>query len=218
MRKAFNFYLSFYELMKLLNEVQIADIIMAICKVQFLEIHIDDIEFQDKMTQIVWVGVKHSIKASVDGYCSKMNIDYDTTLGKGHPEVVSHKEKNKEEVKEEVKEKNNSLNLIVMTDAQRVATYLLQKILDNKPNFKIPEVGTWEKDIEKAIRLDGRTVEQLLGCIDWIYTDEGNFWIPNILSAKKLREKFDVMESQIMTSPKNKRRHKTAQILKKRGY
>lgn len=228
MRKAFNFYLSFYELMKLLNEAQIADIIMAICKVQFLEIHIDDIDFQDEKTQLVWVANKHAVKASVEGYCSKKNIDYDLTLGKGHPEVLRDKDKDKDKEKyknkgnDEEKEENNSLALTtqpnVETDAQEVASYLLQKILEHKPNFKKPEEGIWEKDIEKAIRLDGRTVEQLLGCINWIYTPEGTFWIPNILSTKKLREKFDVMESQMMNNSKNKSRNKTAQVLAKVGY
>jgi len=68
MRKAFSFYRSHYEQMKLLNKTQIADITMAICEVQFLEVHINDIKFKDKMTHLVWTGIKHAIDASVVGY------------------------------------------------------------------------------------------------------------------------------------------------------
>ncbi|NOR55530.1 MAG: hypothetical protein GQ531_04925 [Sulfurovum sp.] len=223
-RKAFNFYLSFFALMKFLNANQVSDIVIAICKVQFLEIHIDDIDFEDEKTQLVWVAIKHSIKASIEGYCSKMSIDYDTTLGKGLPEVVGNKEKEKYKNKDNEKEKeeNTSLPLLVPSksesDALKVANYLLQKILEHKPNFKTPEISVWAKDIEKAINLDNRIIQELIACIDWIYSVNGSFWVPNILSAKKLREKFDIMEAQMMSNPKNKSRNKTAQALAKGGY
>ena len=80
-------------------------------------------------------------------------------------------------------------------------------------------LGDEEREIELAIKEDKRTIDQLLGCIDWIYTSPtGGFWIPNILSARKLREKFDVMESQMINSPKNKSRINTALALAKGGY
>jgi len=85
------------------------------------------------------------------------------------------------------------------TDAEVVANHLLSKIQTNKPNFKEPNLTEWSKDIDRAIRLDNRTKEQLMFCIDWIY-GAGSFWIPNILSGKKLREKFDTMELQMMGS------------------
>jgi len=87
------------------------------------------------------------------------------------------------------------------TDALEVAEYLLQKIRTQKQNFKTPNINEWAKQIDRAIRIDGRTKEELIACIDWIYkTKRGNFWIPNILSGKKLREKFDQMELQMMQS------------------
>ena len=90
--------------------------------------------------------------------------------------------------------------------AYRVSDYLLSKILTSKPNFKQPTIASWVKDIDRAIRIDNRTEDELIGCINWIYTDQGSFWIPNIMSAKKLREKFDMMESQMITKqePMNK--------------
>lgn len=87
--------------------------------------------------------------------------------------------------------------------ATNVATFFLNKILSYKPNFKKPTASSFEKwvsDIDKAMRLDGRTEQELMDCVNWIYSNEGSFWIANVQSAKKLREKFDTMESQMMKS------------------
>lgn len=93
-------------------------------------------------------------------------------------------------------------------DALQIAEYLFQKISDHQPSFKKPNLHLWAKDIELALRVDGRTKEQLIDCINWIYsTPKGSFWIANILSGKKLREKFDTMNmqagQQIPTQNKN---------------
>jgi len=90
-------------------------------------------------------------------------------------------------------------------DAMIVAKYLLSTIQSFKENFKTPNtLDSWVNDIEKAIRIDRRTREQLIGCIDWIYNSkQGEFWIPNILSGKKLREKYDTMEAQMMMAKKD---------------
>ena len=67
----------------------------------------------------------------------------------------------------------------------KIAQHLLKKIIQVKPNFVSPSFNKWVDDIDKAIRLDHRTENQLVGCIDWIYsTDKGSFWIPNIQSCK----------------------------------
>jgi hypothetical protein len=228
MRKAFNFYRSFWEPMKLLNKTQKSEVFTAICEVHFLEKHIDDVSFNTKATQLVWVAIKHSLLKSIEGYCSKMNIDYDKTLTKGldknHSQAVNNKEKKKDKGNDKEKEegKDSTLPLILHpeleSDAKTVAKYLLKKILDIKPNFKKPDIVGWEKDIEKAINDDGRSVDELIGCIDWIYTPAGSFWVPHILNAKKLREKFDTMESQMMNDSKSKSKVKTALVLQSAGY
>lgn len=77
-----------------------------------------------------------------------------------------------------------------------VAEYLFSKISSNVPSFKKPNLDSWAKDIDKAIRLDNRTQQDLMNCINWIYSKEGEFWRSNILSGKKLREKYDTMFMQ----------------------
>ena len=90
-----------------------------------------------------------------------------------------------------------SVALTVCDDSHDVANYLLQKILKHQPTFKKPNINEWSKEIDRAFRIDGRSKEELIRCIDWIYsTPKGSFWISNILSGKKLREKFDTMKMQ----------------------
>lgn len=93
--------------------------------------------------------------------------------------------------------KDKSNVATVCDDAQEVASYLLQKIQKHQPTFKVQNFQAWVRDIDLALRVDGRTKEQLIGCINWIYgTQRGNFWIANVLSGKKLREKFNTMQMQ----------------------
>jgi len=219
MKKAFSFYRSYYEQLQHLNNEQISSIVMSICKVQFLELHIDDVKLNDKMTKLAWSGIKHSLQKSIDGYCSKMGIDYDTTLNKVLDKELQkkNKHKNNKEVKEK-EELNSLMNIDIETDSQKVAKYLLEKIISNKSNFKISNIKIWEQDIDKAINIDGRSVEELIACINWIYSNSDSFWIPVIMSGKKLRKKFDVMESQMMNNKDNKKRLNTAQILSESGY
>ena len=92
-----------------------------------------------------------------------------------------------------------------MEASLRIAHYLLGKITSINMNFKDVNIQTWANDIDKAIRLDNRTEKELGECIDWIYSDpRGSFWIPNIMSGKKLREKFDTMNMQVIVKPKAK--------------
>jgi hypothetical protein len=47
----------------------------------------------------------------------------------------------------------------------------------------------WAEDINKIHRIDGRNYEQIEYMIRWVQKD--SFWCQNILSASKLREKFN---------------------------
>ena len=76
-KKVINYYLSFYDVSKDLSEKQFYQFNMAIFKVMFFEEHINNITFEDKNLSTLWKSVKHSIQASVKGYCDKKNIPYD---------------------------------------------------------------------------------------------------------------------------------------------
>ena len=84
-------------------------------------------------------------------------------------------------------------------DAKDISLYLQEKIKSINPNAKTNN-SSWEKDIDLAIRIDKRTKTDLIKTIDWIYSSAGSFWQSNILSGKKLRDKYDTMFAQQATA------------------
>lgn len=77
-----------------------------------------------------------------------------------------------------------------MSDAShRLARYLFSSILKINPNHKKPNLEQWAKEVDKMLLIDKRSETAVEELIDWIY--ENAFWCKNILSAAKLRAKFD---------------------------
>lgn len=63
-------------------------------------------------------------------------------------------------------------------------------IISNYPGWVMKgSQDVWAEDINKIYRIDGRTYEQIEFMIRW--TQKDPFWSKNILSASKLREKFN---------------------------
>lgn len=124
-----------------------------------------------------------------------------------------------------IEEKKVSVKTESYDDSIRLANYLLNNILKYNPTFKKPNINTWANDIDKAIRIDHRSVSELKECIDWIYSKQGEFWQKNILSGKKLREKFDTMNMQVITAKPTRDQKKLSKqaetlvnVMKKRGH
>jgi hypothetical protein len=92
-------------------------------------------------------------------------------------------------------------------EALEVGAYLLTAIRSHTPNFSpglLP--SKWARDIDLALRVDGRTVAQMASVIDEAHRSADPFWRSNLLSGKKLREKFDqlwVKAQQRGTSRRN---------------
>jgi phage replication O-like protein O len=62
----------------------------------------------------------------------------------------------------------------------------------------------WQPDIDKMLRIDGRTEKQINEVIDWLKAgaDDGSmFWRKIILSGEKLRKKFDQIEASMLSKP-----------------
>jgi DNA-binding PadR family transcriptional regulator len=85
-------------------------------------------------------------------------------------------------------------------EAKRVADYLHKRLIEEIPEAKSEKPNTWIIDIERAIRIDGRSESDLLAVIDWIHTGD-KFWVSNIRSGKKLRSQFVTIVGQ-MRRPK----------------
>lgn len=77
------------------------------------------------------------------------------------------------------------------SDEYRLANLLLEEIRSHLPDFKPPDLQVWAKSIDAMIRLDHRTPADIEAVIRWCQID--SFWRANILSPKKLRDKFDAL-------------------------
>lgn len=78
-------------------------------------------------------------------------------------------------------------------DAVEVASYLASAIRSHTPSFEAGrrKLAGWATWIDKSLRR-GRTPEQLRTIIDHCHRDEADtFWRANLLSGRKLHEKFD---------------------------
>jgi hypothetical protein len=89
------------------------------------------------------------------------------------------------------------------TECVEVAEYLYESIIKwdstHKYNRTKPAIKSWAKDIDKAIRIDGRDAESLKHMIHYLFNEKTQtaiFWAPNIQSGKTLREKFDIVKQK----------------------
>jgi hypothetical protein len=93
--------------------------------------------------------------------------------------------------------KNSIVNKYSQQDL-RLANLLFELIKENNPTHKQPNIESWAEEIRKMREIDKRTEQQIEFIMKWAQND--NFWRGNILSTKKLREKFD----QLVMQCKNK--------------
>ncbi len=77
----------------------------------------------------------------------------------------------------------------------RLANLLLKEILKWKPDLKLPNLQSWSKDIDLMIQRDSRIDKDIAKVIVWCQLD--SFWQSNILSANKLRSKFDTLQGRM---------------------
>jgi hypothetical protein len=96
----------------------------------------------------------------------------------------------------------------------KLANYLFKFILRRNSNHKKPNLQNWAEHINLMIRIDKRDPKKIKQIIKWCQEDtpdkqpEGQWkgWANNILSTKKLREKYDklfvkMQESQCKQLP-----------------
>jgi DNA-binding Lrp family transcriptional regulator len=93
------------------------------------------------------------------------------------------------ETETETEQKQN-INTFLRDSKEFTLAYILfDQILSRNPKFKKPNLQSWSKDIDLMIRVDSRSPDDIRKVILWCQGDP--FWQNNILSAAKLREKFD---------------------------
>jgi DNA-binding PadR family transcriptional regulator len=96
------------------------------------------------------------------------------------------------EIKEEVRPPASH------SQARGYSQLLLEAIKKTKPDIKPPNLGSWEKEIDRMLRLDKRSEESLKAILQWLpkapMGSNGFCWANNILSAEALRTQFDKLE------------------------
>jgi hypothetical protein len=114
-------------------------------------------------------------------------------------ETVEERTQSKEKIKEKKNNNISSRRKSKTYDEQSVyyqlSLRLFNKIRENNPNFKEPNLQKWADDIRLMIERDNRTEQQIAYLIDWCQND--SFWKANILSPAKLRKQFDRLVMQI---------------------
>lgn len=96
------------------------------------------------------------------------------------------------------------------------AVYLWEKIKGNNPEHRKPNLQSWADDIRKMNQLDHRPFEKIHKMIDWCQLD--TFWQTNILSASKLRSKYDTMAAQANRKFSSGRRLEHTETKENWGY
>ena len=71
----------------------------------------------------------------------------------------------------------------------RLSEKLLYLIRQRNPNFKQPYIQKWAGHIDRMLRLDKRSPDDIEKVIAWCQAD--SFWQSNILSTQTLREQYD---------------------------
>ena len=132
---------------------------------------------------------------------------YRQRLGvKDAPALPAKKRPAQKQEKPETEEYKQALELAILLESKH-------KEVD--PKFKGNTVG-WATHIEKLIRIDKRTVDEIEKVIRWA-KEPDNFWFPNIMSGKKLREKFPTLLSQMKRPTTGKKESSLEDIAKKYG-
>lgn len=81
-----------------------------------------------------------------------------------------------------------------------IAKFLRDKILEWKPNAKVPKetvegLNKWSNDIRMMMEIDRRDKSDICKIIAFATKDA--FWRSNVLSASKLRDKYDQLEAKM---------------------
>ncbi len=94
----------------------------------------------------------------------------------------------------------------------KLSKLLYEKHKENDENYLLGKnldkiFDKWSNDIRLLVEKDKREYDIVKEVIKWCQTP-GNFWVPNILSGKKLREKFDTLLMQYKQNGNNQKKEK----------
>jgi len=124
-----------------------------------------------------------------------------TPLGKGKGEGKGKEGKGKEGEREESRDAPVTENKFSAADLE-TAEWIYERLKTINPNHKPPSFPSWASDIRLMRERDSRKDEDIRAIFAWANADQ--FWQANILSPKKLREKWDTLILQKNRRPVNR--------------
>lgn len=129
-----------------------------------------------------WVG-EPTIGESVNGERDNGET-INPTIGESVKATIGESDNQERKTKEKYKEiYSQESNEVILSEL------LFQKMRINNPKCKGPDMQKWAEHIDKLIRIDGQSAEDIKAVIVWCQED--SFWKSNILGTEKLRKKFD---------------------------
>ena len=84
------------------------------------------------------------------------------------------------------------------SDYYKLSEFFISQIKKNNSNFKDPNIQKWSDDFRKIIEIDDRDKYEVAMMIKWVQKD--SFWMSNVLSPAKLREKYDQLVLRMANS------------------
>lgn len=142
-----------------------------------------------------------------DGYRSKTEQGTDENRNR-----VPIESRNKDPIINDPSISNNNQSE-TFQESLRISRLLLELHLAIDPKFGAypgkadAMIVRWSKDVDKLIRLDSRSPEEIERVLRWAKAD--SFWSANIMSGKKLREKFPTLLVQMQRNgPSNREKLK----------
>lgn len=93
--------------------------------------------------------------------------------------------------------------LVAESDAYRLSILLLNKILEHFPQIRKPNLHKWEMQMDQLIKIDKRNAEEIEQVI--MYAQADSFWRTNILSPRKLRQQFDMLNAKMKRENEKKK-------------
>ena len=112
----------------------------------------------------------------------------------GNHKVDNHELLSTKELSTNIQSTNKSTSrskLKFETHHLKLAELLYKEILHNNPQHKKPNLESWANDFRLMMEIDKREGKEIQELI--LFSQSHDFWYKNILSAGKLREKYDVL-------------------------
>lgn len=118
------------------------------------------------------------------------------------------------------KQGNGSEKKAVSCFEEKCVDYLIQSVLSDFPNQKVPvtesEKETWAVHIRRMIEIDNVSAEDIWNTLVWTVKDA--FWRTNIRSTKKFREKYQTLYLQSKQRKTKSLGHKFNMFENQRDY